>query len=266
MVSGQRDRKRSRERDRTAHAAPAEQQPLRRAEPPRALARAPVEEADEVGDREEPDEARDHDDAGDDERPAEQRHRGETRKALDDRPQLQPNEDEQRRVDDEVEDVPHEEPLQARTRGDDARPAQAHVDPRRHDGEHPRRAELVRWDERRVAGEERDRDAELRVRRALADLRDEPADRQSDGDPTRRTHDQRDDGVAQRERAADGSASGSRDDQHLSRSTQVRKQGHGSIDFTGLNPGLVIFAFAGNACAGVNGIVGARRIVEPPLQ
>jgi hypothetical protein len=181
----------------------------RPADPAQSLLRAAVQCADDVGDRVGPDDPRHDDDDGDGRRVADHLARRAARDAVDDRTHLQPDEDEQRGVEDEVEDLPDVEALQSRARGDDARTADAHVDARGHHREHPGHMELVGGDERCIPAEQRDRDAHLGVLGALADERDDPADGQPDRDPTDDRDEEAHHGVAQREAALDR-----RDDRH----------------------------------------------------
>jgi len=101
--------------------------------------------------------------------------------SADDRPKLQPDEHEQDRVDDEVEDVPDEIALQAGAAREDLRRADAHVDACRDRGQDPGSADGVGRNERGIAGEQRDRHAHLGIGDVPADLGGEPPHGQAHG-------------------------------------------------------------------------------------
>ena len=147
-------RKRRRKRHRPAHAAPGDDESRTRPDSALTLALAPVDRADQVGDGEEPNQPyHDHDGADGGCVPRERRG-GRAAEPVHDLAELQAHEHEQRGVQQEVEDVPDHEALQARAGRDDARALDAHVDAGGHGGEDPGEAEGVGGDECRVAAEE----------------------------------------------------------------------------------------------------------------
>ena len=97
--------------------------------------------------------------------------------------QLQPDQDEQRGVEEEDEDLPDREALQARLRRDQLGRPPAEVDAGGDGRQHAREAELVGRDEGRVGREQRDRDLGRRVVEPAPDLGDHEADDQPDRDP-----------------------------------------------------------------------------------
>jgi hypothetical protein len=115
---------------------------------------------------------------------------------------LQPDEHEQRGVQQEVDDVPRHEALQPDAGRDDAGPAKAHEQPACDRGERARGADLVGRDERCVAAQQGDRDAHLRVLHPRTDPRDDPSHDQADRDPARRAQNEPQARLAQREAAA----------------------------------------------------------------
>src|SRR5204862_3717286 len=116
--------------------------------------------------------------------------------------QLETDQDEQDRIDDEVEDVPDVVALQARLRErDDLRPADTHVDARCHGRQDSGDANRIRRYEGRVAGEQGDRDAYLRVLDAPADLGGDPANRDANRDAATGTEDEPQPGMGEREAA-----------------------------------------------------------------
>jgi hypothetical protein len=123
--------------------------------------------------------------------------------------QLQPDEHEQDRVDDEVEDVPDEVALQACAAREDLRRADAHVDAGRDRGQDPRGADGVRRHVGRVAGQERDGDVHLGVGDALADLGDDHPHDEAHGHAPSRPEYELQAGVGERE--APGHHGGDRD-------------------------------------------------------
>ena len=99
---------------------------------------------------------------------------------VEDRRQLQPDEDEQERVEQEDEDLPHRVALHAHGRVGQARGLRAHVEADRDGRGDAREAELLGRQVGGVAAHERDRDLDRRVVEALAHLRDHPADGEAD--------------------------------------------------------------------------------------
>ena len=99
---------------------------------------------------------------------------------VEDRRQLQADEDEQERVEQEDEDLPHRVALHAHGRVGQARGLRAHVEADRDRGGDAGEAELLGRQVGGVAAHERDRDLDRRIVEALAHLGDHPADGEAD--------------------------------------------------------------------------------------
>ena len=91
------------------------------------------------------------------------------------RRELQPDQDEQQRLEEEREDLPEAVRLQARRRVGDLRVARAEVEPAHHRGEDARDVQLLRPDVEQVRRQERDGDLDERVVQAPAQLADQPS-------------------------------------------------------------------------------------------
>ena len=199
----QRDRERRGERHAAAHPGPAEHE----RDPPRRVRIArpdPLrQEARDVREREHPGEPdQDH-------RRADPRRR---QRELARRPavelvehvwDLEPDEREERRVEDERQDRPEGLAVQTGLRVRELGRVPAHVEADRDRGEHRRDSERLRRQVREIRGEQRDRDLRRRIVEALAHLTHDVADRQPDRDPADRVEDELRARLPQRERAGD---------------------------------------------------------------
>ena len=195
----ERQRQRRGQRDRAAHARPAADDAEAPARAARALRGAPVERPDERRDDEVPQEAdRDHRRA-DRGRVADHLARRQAAEAVDDRRQLQADQDEEGGVEQEGEDRPHPVGLHPALRRGDLGRAPAEVDAAGDRGQDARDAELVGRHERPVGAEQRDRELGVDVGHALPDLGDRPADRQPDRDPPAGVDQELEHGVARRD-------------------------------------------------------------------
>jgi len=125
------------ERDGTANPRPSGDDALPRARAPRALLGPPVERPDHVGDGENPEQPCSDDRRAHERRVAEHLPGAAPVEPVDDHGQLQPDEDEQRRVQQKDEDLPKSEPLQASLGRRDLRRTPAEVEPGRDCREHP---------------------------------------------------------------------------------------------------------------------------------
>ncbi len=123
--------------------------------------------------------------------------------------QLQPDQDEQERVEQELQDLPERVAREPLARGGDLRRPEADVDPRRHGREHAGAAEPLGRHVGRVARQQRDRGLDHDVVEPPPDLGDDPAGREADGDAPDAAGEELPAGVRDRERAAD------RADRHL---------------------------------------------------
>ena len=142
-----------------------------------------IERPDHVGHRECEDEAGTDHRGADERRVADQLAGRIGVEAVGDHRQLQPDQDEQRGVEEEDEDLPDRGALEARLRRDQLGGPPAQVDAGGDRRQHAREAELVGGDEGRVCGEQRDRDLGRRVVEPAPDRRDQEADHQPDRDP-----------------------------------------------------------------------------------
>ena len=202
-VRRQRDRERRGERHTAAHARPPEDE---RDPPGRVRIARPDplrQEARDVREREHPGEPdQDH-------RRAHPRRR---QRELARRPavelvehvrDLEPDEREERRVEDERQDRPEGLAVQTGLGVRELGRVPAHVEADRDRGEHRRDPERLRRQVREVRGEERDRDLRRRVVEALAHLTHDVADPQPDRDPADRVEDELRARLPERERAGD---------------------------------------------------------------
>ena len=176
---------------------------MRQLDAARDLRGPPVDRPDEEGDDEVPQEAdRDHRRA-DGRRIADDLAGRPAAEPVDDRRQLQADQDEQRRVEQEGEDRPQRVALHPALRRGDLGSAEAEVDAAGDHRQHARDAELVGRDERPVGAEQRDRQLGVDVVDALAHLGDHPADGEPDRDPAGHVAEELEHGVPRRDALAD---------------------------------------------------------------
>ena len=173
----ERERERHRQRDRPAHARPADDHPQLPRRPPRPHRLAPVDRANQEDDGLLPDQPREHDRGADRGGVAEQRLPAGALEAVEHDRQLQPDEHEQRRVEQELQQLPHVEALDAGRGGGDPRrlPADVAADGDRR--EHGRDVEVLGGHVRRVGRQQADRVLHQRVVELGAHPRDHPARR-----------------------------------------------------------------------------------------
>ena len=163
----------------------------------------------QVGEREDPRHPHGHHREGDQKSVADQGAGVEAADRLDHGRQLQTDEYEQRRVEQEGDDLPHGEVLYPRRRRSQPRGQPAHVDADGDRGEHARDADRLGGQVGEVGAEERDRDLDRWVVQAAAN----PRDHCSEGDADADAADDRDDEVEARvdDAEAAGDDSGNRE-------------------------------------------------------
>ena len=120
---------------------------------------------------------------------------------VENRPELEPDEPEQERVEQEREDAPHGVALEARLRVRELRRVPADVDADRHGGEHRRHAGRLGRQVREVSGQKRDRDLGRRVIHPAPDLAKHEPDGETDRDAARDVDDEMPRRVPEREAA-----------------------------------------------------------------
>ena len=141
-----------------------------------ALAQPPVQQPRQIGGGIDPGEARDDDDHGD-QRGREQDIVERKRfRFLEQQPHLESGQQEQQALDQVDHEVPEEDALQPRRRGDQQRPVPADIEPAGHGGDHAGAAEMLRDPEGDVGRDQRQRDLDLRIARAMPHPQAEPAD------------------------------------------------------------------------------------------
>ena len=109
---------------------------------------------------------------------------------LDDQRELQADQDEERRVEEEDQDLPDRVPLDPGGRSRELGGEAAHVDADRHGGEHAGDADRLGRQVREVGGDEGDRDLDRRVVEPAAHGGDDRADADADRDPADRADDE----------------------------------------------------------------------------
>ena len=169
----------------TAPRIPAQADTIRgrAAHPPFPLRGPAIQRPDHVGHREHEDEAGADHGGADKRRVADQLAGRIGVEAIRYHRQLQPDQDEQRGVEEEDEDLPDGKALQARLRRDQLGAPPAQVDAGGDGRQHAREAELVGGDEGGVGRQQRDRDLGRRVVDPAPDLGDQESDHQPDRDP-----------------------------------------------------------------------------------
>ena len=198
-VRRQRQRQRGGERDRAAHPRPREDE----SSLPGRLA-VHSRHPRPVGADCHPREAHEHDDGGHECRVADQlQRRARFRQGVEDRRQLETDEREERRVQDEEDDLPDRLALEPRLRRRQLGRVPAHVDPDRDRRKHAGDVQRVRGEIREVPAEDRDRDLDRRVVEPAADLPDDEAGRQADEDSADDVEDEASRGRGEREAAGD---------------------------------------------------------------
>ena len=148
------------------------------------------DESRQVGEREDPSDANQHHRRRDQGAVTDQLPGAERVDPLDHRRQLEPDEDEQRRVQQEGDDLPDGEVLDARRRRGQPRGQASHVDADGDRSQHAGYPDRLRREVGEVGGEERDRDLDRRVVQTRANPGDDGADRDADGDPAGDRHDE----------------------------------------------------------------------------
>src|SRR6185436_19846378 len=196
-VGGERERERRRERNGAAHPGPGEEDA---AAPARHAAREPLRR---LQDHEDPREAHGDDREADKRRVPDQRSRRDAFERVHDDGELEPDQDEEERVQEVLHDLPHGDGLQPHLRRGQLGREPPEVDARRDGGKDGRDAEQLGGDEREVAREERDGDLRRRVVDATAELPHEPSHGQADPDPADDADDEEPTRLPRRERSGD---------------------------------------------------------------
>ena len=207
-VDRRRDGERRGQRDGAAHARPRDDGGEVPVHGGLALADAPRDQPRQVGAGEDPQEAYDDDGRRHGRRVADDRAGRQPADAVHHAGQLQPDEHEERGVEDEDEDLPHREGLDAGRRRDELGRVPPQVDPRRHGGEDGRDAQRLGRQIGEVRRHQRDRDLGRRVVERLAHPGDDEADREPDRHADDRVEHEAPAGLGQREAAADHGGDG----------------------------------------------------------
>jgi hypothetical protein len=162
-----------------------------------------IKRTDQVGHREHEGEPRRDDGAADERGVAHELAGAVGVETIRDHGQLEPDQDEEGRVEEEDEDLPQSKALEPSLGRSDLRGHPAEIDAGSDRREHAREPELVRGDEGGVGGEQRDRQFGRRVVEPPPDLRDHEPHGEPDRDPAGRCAEKLEPRVERREASAD---------------------------------------------------------------
>ena len=147
-----------------------------------ALAQALAEQPRQIGRGIDPGKARDDDDDRDQRRGEQDVLERKRLRFLEQQPHLESGQQEQQALDQIDHEVPEEDALQARRRRDQQRAVPADVEAAGHGGDHAGAAEMFGNPVGEVGRDQRQRDLDLRIARAVPGAQREPADRHAEQD------------------------------------------------------------------------------------